>query len=61
MSQAYTSRPDAIVVRNSLDARLDICMEFLTPTIRNLMFPEDTKRAAEIKKSREAALKAMEE
>mmetsp|Transcript_5917 Transcript_5917/g.7189 ORF Transcript_5917/g.7189 Transcript_5917/m.7189 type:complete len:257 (+) Transcript_5917:75-845(+) len=61
MSQAYTSRPDAIIVRNSLDARLDICIENITPTIRSLLFPEDEARALEIKKSREAALKAMME
>mmetsp|Transcript_16548 Transcript_16548/g.23158 ORF Transcript_16548/g.23158 Transcript_16548/m.23158 type:complete len:130 (-) Transcript_16548:428-817(-) len=61
MSQAYTSRPDAIVVRNSLDVRLDVCMEDITPTIRGLLFPEDEQRAQEIEKSRLLALKAMAE
>jgi len=61
MSAAYTGRPDAIIVRNSLDARLDSCVEHLTPTIRSLMFPEDENRAKEIADSRAAALAAMDE
>mmetsp|Transcript_8317 Transcript_8317/g.15423 ORF Transcript_8317/g.15423 Transcript_8317/m.15423 type:complete len:257 (+) Transcript_8317:58-828(+) len=61
MSAAYTARPDAIIVRNSLDARLDTCMEQLTPTLRALMFPEDEKRAKEIADSRAKAMKAMME
>lgn len=59
-SAAYTGRPDAIIVRNSLDARLDSVIEYLTPTIRGLMFPEDEKRAKEIADSRAKALAAME-
>jgi len=59
MSAAYTSRPDAIIVRNSLDARLETCVENITPVIRALMFPEDEQRAKEIADSREKALAAM--
>lgn len=59
MSAAYTNRPDAIILRNSLDARLDATTEAITPTIRGLMFPEDEERAKEIADSRAKALKAM--
>ena len=59
MSAAWTARPDAIIVRNSLDARLDTCMTQLTPTLRALMFCEDERRAKEIAESRAKAMKAM--
>lgn len=61
MSSAYIGRPDAIIVRNSLEARLDSCIEYLTPTIRGLMFPEDEKRAKEVAESRAKAMAAMAE
>lgn len=60
-SPAYTSRPDAIIVRNSLDARLNTVMEDMTPTIRALLFPENEQRAKEIADSRAEALRRMAE
>eukprot|EP00467_Chlorarachnion_reptans_P010160 CAMPEP_0114507038 /NCGR_PEP_ID=MMETSP0109-20121206/11783_1 /TAXON_ID=29199 /ORGANISM="Chlorarachnion reptans, Strain CCCM449" /LENGTH=256 /DNA_ID=CAMNT_0001685737 /DNA_START=24 /DNA_END=794 /DNA_ORIENTATION=+ len=59
-SSAYLSRPDAIIVRNSFDARNEAVMQMLTPMMREIMFPEDEERRKEIEISRKAALEKLE-